>query len=73
MKTHSRLLSILLAVALLLSLTMTAALAEPRKITFWHCFGGTIGEALQATVDAFNASQTDVFVEATFQGSMTRR
>lgn len=61
--------------ALLLALTLAlgmvgAATAEGRRtVTFWHCFGGRIGEAVQATVDAFNASQNEITVEASFQGS----
>ena len=63
-----RLLALFLALVLMMSLTATVN-AEKHTVTFWHCFGGTIGEALQATVDAFNASQDEIFVEASFQGS----
>ena len=56
----------LLVLALALA---TTACAEKRTVTFWHCFGGTIGEALQATVDAFNASHDDIEVNAQFQGT----
>ena len=63
-----RLSALFLALVLLMSLTATVN-AEKHTVTFWHCFGGTIGEALQATVDAFNASQDEIFVEASFQGS----
>ena len=38
-------------------------------MTFWHCMGGTIGEAVQANVDAFNASQDEIFVDAQYQGA----
>ncbi|MFJ2521259.1 ABC transporter substrate-binding protein [Cellulosimicrobium cellulans] len=41
-------------------------LAQP--ITFWHAMSGKNGEALQAIVNDFNASQDDVAVEAVFQG-----
>ena len=62
-------LSVVLALVLALSL-MTAASAEgKRTVTFWHCFGGTIGEAFQATVDGFNASQNEIFVDASYQGA----
>ena len=58
-----------LALALLLTLSLATACAEPRTVTFWHCFGGTIGEAFQATVDAFNKSHDDIQVIAQFQGA----
>ena len=58
-----------LALTLLLTLSLSIACAEPRTITFWHCFGGTIGEAFQATVDAFNAAHDDIQVIAQFQGA----
>ena len=58
-----------LALALLLTLSLAPACAEPRTVTFWHCFGGTIGEAFQATVDAFNKSHDDIQVIAQFQGA----
>ena len=58
-----------LALALLLTLSLAGACAEPRTVTFWHCFGGTIGEAIQAIVDAFNESHEDIQVIAQFQGA----
>ena len=58
-----------LALTLALALALSAACAEPRTVTFWHCFGGTIGEAIQATVDAFNASQEEIQVIAQYQGA----
>ena len=60
-----------LALALILVLgfaTVASAESEKRTVTFWHCSGGTIGEAVQANVDAFNASQDEIFVDAIFQG-----
>lgn len=60
-----------LALALILVLgfaTVAMAEGEKRTVTFWHCSGGTIGEAVQANVDAFNASQDEIFVDAIFQG-----
>ena len=58
-----------LALALLLTLSLATACAEPRTVTFWHCFGGTIGEAIQEIVDAFNASQVEIVVVAQYQGA----
>lgn len=60
-----------LALVLMLALsfmTMAGAEGGKRKVVFWHCSGGTIGEAIQANVDAFNASQDEIEVEAIFQG-----
>lgn len=60
-----------LALVLVLALSFASfagAEAEKRTVEFWHCSGGTIGEAVQANVDAFNASQDEIFVNATFQG-----
>lgn len=65
--------------ALVLLMTGTLALAEApqaapmpegrREVVFWHCFGGTIGQAVQAVVDSYNASQDKIWVNAIFQGS----
>lgn len=62
-------LTLILALALCLSLVGGVSASGKRTVTFWHCFGGTIGEALQATVDAFNASQDEIFVDASYQGA----
>lgn len=61
-------LALCLVLALVMSMASISFAAEKRTITFWHCFGGTIGEAFQATVDSFNATHDDVQVEASFQG-----
>ncbi len=39
------------------------------KISFWHAFSGTNGDALNALVDKYNSSQQKVHVDAVFQGS----
>jgi len=62
-------LALLLSVCLLVGMVSFAGAEGKRTVTFWHCFGGRIGEAVQAIVDAYNASQDEVFVDATFQGS----
>ena len=48
--------------------SIASAETQKRTVTFWHCMGGTIGEAVQANVDAFNASQDEIFVDAQYQG-----
>lgn len=60
-----------LALVLMLALsfaTVASAESGKRTVVFWHCAGGTIGEAVQANVDAFNASQDEIYVEAIYQG-----
>ncbi|GAB4174332.1 MAG: ABC transporter substrate-binding protein [Roseiflexaceae bacterium] len=45
------------------------AMGSTIEITYWGSFSGGLGEAEQATVDAFNSSQQDVKVNYQFQGS----
>ncbi|KAA9150806.1 ABC transporter substrate-binding protein [Microbacterium lushaniae] len=42
---------------------------ETTTIQFWHSMSGTNGESIDAVVESFNASQDEVEVVATFQGS----
>ncbi|MBK8021052.1 MAG: extracellular solute-binding protein [Chloroflexi bacterium] len=66
------LLMILMALSSLLLFSVGVAAAqdsEPVTITFWYAIGGSQGEALQALIDEFNATNTDgITVEATFSG-----
>ncbi|ONI68996.1 hypothetical protein BWI15_35050 [Kribbella sp. ALI-6-A] len=39
------------------------------RVVFWSSYGGTNGKAVDKLVAKFNESQTDVYVEAQFQGS----
>ena len=39
------------------------------EITYWGSFSGVLGEAEQATVEAFNSMQQDVKVNYQFQGN----
>ena len=65
-----RFLTLVLALVLTIGFaSIASAETQKRTVTFWHCAGGTIGEAIQANVDAFNASQDEIFVDAQFQGS----
>lgn len=70
-----RMLTLVLALMMLVS-AMPAAMAQTsapadgrREITFWHCFGGKIGEAVQMVIDDYNASQDEVLVTGIFQGA----
>lgn len=40
-----------------------------QHLTFWYGLSGTPGEVLQGLIDEYNNSQSDVFVEAQYQGS----
>lgn len=46
-----------------------AAAGDKTTLEFWHAMGGNLGETVQELVDRFNASQDQIFVNATFQGS----
>ncbi len=37
---------------------------EPTTVTFWHTWSGSEADALQAVIDDYNASQSEIFVEA---------
>lgn len=43
----------------------------PIKLEFWHSMGSATGELIQEIVDEFNASQSDIVVEAIYQGDYT--
>ena len=47
----------------------TVATAEPIEIEFWHAMADDLGLVVQELVDRYNASQDNVIVNATFQGS----
>lgn len=65
-----RFLTLVLALVLTIGFaSIASAETQKRTVTFWHCMGGTIGEAVQANVDAFNASQDEIFVDAQYQGA----
>lgn len=59
-----------LVLALMLVLSVGAAFAEDEKVTlqFWHSMSGTNAESIDYMVNAYNASQDKVEVVATFQG-----
>ena len=54
--------------ALVVSLVSASGMAAPVKVTFWHASGGEHGAVLDALVAEFNASQSEVVVEASYQG-----
>ena len=62
-------LALFLTLCLLVGALSFASAEGKRTITFWHCFGGRIGEAVDAIAADYNASQDEVHVEASFQGS----
>ena len=59
-----------LLLVLLLTLTSLAALAQGEKIkvVFWYSLAGTNAEVIASMVEAFNASQDKIVVDAQYQG-----
>ena len=55
-------------VSILLS-SFCAAAAAQEPVLFWHAMGGSLGEALEALVQRFNASQSQFRVVAEAKGS----
>lgn len=41
---------------------------DPTVVTFWHSMRGNNGDQLQEYIEEFNASQSDIFVDASEQG-----
>lgn len=66
-----RIVSLLLAFVVLAGClwASAAALKERRKITFWYSSDGAIGDAILDSVEAFNASQSEIEVVPVYQGS----
>lgn len=48
------------------TLTLFCTAVAQTEITFWYAWGGSEGQAMQALVDEFNASQPDVRVRSSF-------
>ncbi len=62
-------LTILLALCMVFSLCAVSASADDvTELSFWHCWSGGNAELLEAMVEAYNASHSDVHITATFQG-----
>ena len=57
--------SFVFALALALVLLAASAFAAPTQIEYWSVFTGGDGATMQQMVDAFNASQNEVFVNHT--------
>jgi sn-glycerol 3-phosphate transport system substrate-binding protein len=60
---------VLVIVLLVVLLSSTIRAQEPITIEFWHAMGGGLGETVDALVAAFNESQDEIVVNATFQGT----
>ncbi|NNU80128.1 sn-glycerol-3-phosphate ABC transporter substrate-binding protein UgpB [Halovulum dunhuangense] len=56
-------------VALLAALGTAGAAQAQTQVEFWHAFTGRLGELTAAQVEAFNASQSDYVVNASFKGN----
>ncbi len=61
-----KLLAVVVALSVLVSVPVLAA---PVQVDFWMGLSGSLGEVLMEMVNQFNASQDEVFINATFQGS----
>lgn len=74
-----KLISILLVMVMMVSMlagcgSAPAEEAQPEgpiHLEFWHSMGSATGELIQEIVDEFNASQSDIVVEAIYQGDYT--
>ncbi|MBE3564083.1 MAG: ABC transporter substrate-binding protein [Hydrogenibacillus schlegelii] len=49
--------------------TTGAAEKKPIEIVWWHAMSGPLGEAVNALVDEFNKTHSDIQVKAVFQGN----
>ena len=64
-----KLLSLLLALMMVLSLGCAFAEGTPVEITFWHAMGGVNGEAIVKLVEDFNAAyEGKIHVNYEYQG-----
>jgi sn-glycerol 3-phosphate transport system substrate-binding protein len=64
-----KILAIVLALCMAFSLCAVSASADDvTELTFWHCWSGGNAELLEAMVEAYNASHSDVHITATYQG-----
>ena len=74
-----KLISVLLVMVMMISMlagcgSAPAEEAQPEgpiHLEFWHSMGSATGELIQEIVDEFNASQSDIVVEAIYQGDYT--
>lgn len=74
-----KLISLLLVMVMVIGMLAgcgNSAAAEPQaegpiRLEFWHSMGSSTGELIQEIVDEFNASQSDIVVEAIYQGDYT--
>ena len=74
-----KLISVLLVMVMMISMLAGCGSAPaeetqpegPIHLEFWHSMGSSTGELIQEIVDEFNASQSDIVVEAIYQGDYT--
>ena len=60
-----KLVSLLLAIMMVASMGLAFAEGEKTTVVFWNSWTGGDGDALQALVTKFNASQNEVFIDMT--------
>lgn len=49
-------------------IAQTLALAEPKKIEWWHAMGGNLGKKVDSIVASFNKSQDKYQIDAVYKG-----
>ena len=65
-----KLVSLLLILAVVFGLGMTASAEGPVEITFWHAMGGVNGEAITKMIEDFNAQyEGKIHVNYEYQGA----
>ena len=65
-----KLVSLLLVLAVLLTLGVTAIAEDPVEITFWHAMGGVNGEAITKMIEDFNTQyEGKIHVNYEYQGA----
>ena len=65
-----KLVSVLLVLAMALSMCLVASAEGPVEITFWHAMGGVNGEAITAMIENFNTEyEGKIKVNYEYQGS----
>ena len=64
-----KLLALVLCAAMLLGCCSFASADDKTNVVFWYSLDGANADAIKSIVDAFNASQDKIFVDAQYQGT----
>ena len=66
-----KLVSLLLAAMMILSVCAVASADDRVEVEFWYCLGGATGEIVKNTIDEFNAMQDKYTVIGVTKGDYT--